>query len=151
MQEHIKEVRAMSVALQSPSSIIQLLITSLKFSRGAAQIQQRAQGLLGDFPASGHTRVLVLQVSRDGRPDLSRQTCCCWLSSLAALGQLSGFCTAGALPLFPTGIKTPAWLVSLGKELPYKSVLQISQVSLVRCLYFLKLSGRDKLSSAFPP
>lgn len=51
-----------------------------------------------------------------------RQTCCCRLSSLAALGQLSGFCTAGALPLSPTGIKTPASLVSLGKELPYKMI-----------------------------
>lgn len=142
----------MSVALQSPISIIQLLITSLKFSREAAQIQQHAHSLLGDFPASGHTRFLALRVSRDARPD-PRQTDLL----LAALAQGTGLAACllhswVSTPISsPTGALTSAYPLSLGRELPYRSVLQITEVSCVRGNYFLELFGRDGLSPVLPP
>lgn len=41
--------------------------------------------------------------------------------------------------------------MSLGKELPYKSVFQITEFSLVRSTCFLELFGRYSMLPAFPP
>lgn len=60
------------------------------------------------------------------------------------LGRLPAFCGAGFLP------PLPAYPVSLGKELPYKIVFQITEASSVRSARFLELFGGDGLLPTLP-